>query len=117
VLARDREKHHADEYFRHLADTELVDERRKDPRIPLMSRVAVEWRDQDGTQMTASGTLEDKSSSGACIRLKEAIPVGTKLTVKGPRGELDYQVMNSRMETGYYVLGLRNNSRQINDVR
>jgi PilZ domain len=91
-----------------------MDEKRKDPRIPLMSRVAVEWQYQDGTQRTASATLEDKSRSGACIRLKEAIPVGTKLTVKGPRGELDYQVMNSRMETGYYVLGLRNHFNPIN---
>jgi PilZ domain len=85
-----------------------MDEKRKDPRIALMSRVAVEWQYQDGTQRTASATLVDKSKNGACLRLKEAIPVGTKLTVKGPRGEFAYLVMNSRLENSEYVLGLQN---------
>jgi hypothetical protein len=41
------------------------------------------WEDQNGTLQTARVRMENKSSKGACIRLRTQIPVGAKLRIQG----------------------------------
>jgi len=52
-----------------------------EPRTPVMIVVDVSWEGQSGTLQTARARMENRSISGACIRLKPRIQVGTKLRI------------------------------------
>ncbi len=52
-----------------------------EPRIPVMIVVEASWEDQSGTLQTTRARMENRSVSGACIRLKSQIKVGTKLKI------------------------------------
>jgi len=53
-----------------------------EPRIPVMIVVEATWEDQSGTPQTARARMENRSVSGACIRLRSQIKVGTKLKLQ-----------------------------------
>src|SRR5271157_251004 len=53
-----------------------------EPRIPVMIVVEATWEDQSGTLQTARARMENRSVSGACIRLRSQIKVGTKLKIQ-----------------------------------
>jgi len=52
-----------------------------EPRMPVMIVVDVSWADQNGALQTARARMENRSVSGACIRLKPPIQVDTRLQV------------------------------------
>lgn len=53
-----------------------------EPRIPVMIIVEASWEEQNGTLQTAPARMENRSVSGACIRLRSQIKVGTKLKIQ-----------------------------------
>lgn len=53
-----------------------------EPRIPVMIVVEATWEDQSGALQTARARMENRSVSGACIRLRSQIKVGTKLNIQ-----------------------------------
>jgi hypothetical protein len=57
-------------------------EHRAEPRKPLMTAIQALWEDDAGTPRVTSGKLEDSSSRGASIRVKEPIVVGSKLHLR-----------------------------------
>ncbi len=75
-----------------------MSEKRTEFRIPLMARVDVLWGDEDGTPRVAPATLEDTSHRGMSVRMKNAIRVGSHVTVKWGSEQDSGTVTNCRRE-------------------
>jgi hypothetical protein len=84
-----------------------VSEKRTESRIPLMARVDVLWGDADGTPRVAPATLEDTSHRGMSVRMKNAIRVGSHVTVKWGSEQDSGIVTNCRRDRADYVLGIQ----------
>jgi hypothetical protein len=78
-----------------------------EPRTTMWAVAEVWWEDQTGKPNRASATLEDTSLSGACIRLKTPITVGSKLTVKWHREHFSAVARNCRRDGREFLLGVR----------
>ena len=72
-----------------------------------MARVDVLWADEDGTPRVAPATLEDRSQGGMSVRMKDAIRVGSHITIKRGSEQVSGTVTNSRREKANYVLGVK----------
>ncbi len=53
-----------------------------EPRMAVMILVEASWEDQSGILQTAPARMENRSNTGACIRLKTRIEVGSQLKVQ-----------------------------------
>ena len=65
------------------------------------------WEDPTGKPYVVSATLEDTSPSGACIRLKTPITVGSRITVKWHREQFSAVTRNCRSDGREFLLGVR----------
>ena len=92
-------------------------EKRAEFRIPLMARVDVLWGDADGTPRVAPGTLEDTSHGGMSVRMKNAIRVGTHVTIKWGSEQVSGTVTNCRREKVEYVLGMKRDPDKDNEEK
>ena len=81
--------------------------RNLEPRTVLWAVAEVAWEDLTGTPNRASATLEDTSPSGACIRLKTPITVGSRITVKWHREQFSGVARNCRSDGKDFLLGVR----------
>jgi hypothetical protein len=63
-------------------------DRRVETRMLCADLVDLQWKDQAGKKRRTVANLEDISLSGACVQLEKPIPLGTKVRVTYPRGEL-----------------------------
>jgi hypothetical protein len=63
--------------------------------------------DEDGTPRVAPATLEDTSHRGMSVRIKNAIRVGSQVTVKWGSEQDSGIVTNCRGEKADYVLGIQ----------
>jgi hypothetical protein len=59
--------------------------RRAHDRKVLIARVEARWEDQAGVPCISWGVIEDISSGGIAIRLRQAVPAGRKIGIKWPR--------------------------------
>jgi len=89
------------------ADTEDMSEGGIEPRTAMWARAEVSWEDAGGAAKTAPATLEDTSLSGACIRVKAPIGVGSRLTVKWHREQFSAIARNCRRDGREFLLGVR----------
>jgi hypothetical protein len=78
-----------------------------------MARVDVLWTDETGTPRVAPAILDDKSQSGMCVRLKDAIGIGTHVTVKRGSDQVSGVVANCRRENVQYVIGVKRDDSKI----
>jgi hypothetical protein len=51
--------------------------KRRNQRTPFHSTVRVSWTDEHGSANLARGTCRDISENGICLKIPNAIPVGT----------------------------------------
>ena len=79
---------------------------RSEPRTAMMATVEVSWVDQTGTSHDVPATMEDKSASGACIRIKSQVTVGAILIVAGYREQFAGVAKYCRRERDAYLVGL-----------
>jgi len=63
-------------------------DRRVETRMLCADLVDLHWKDQQGKTRRQIVNLEDISLSGACIQLERPIPLGTKVRIMYPKGEL-----------------------------
>jgi hypothetical protein len=84
-----------------------MDGRNIEPRTVLWAVAEISWEDHTGTPYRAPATLEDISVSGACIRLKTPITVGSKVTVKWQREQFFAVARNCRSDGREFLLGVR----------
>ena len=79
----------------------------RESRIAVMMLAEVSWEDATGKLLSAPARLEDKSLSGACIRMKKQVEVGAKLRVRGRFEEFCGVVKYCRSEGWDYVVGVQ----------
>jgi hypothetical protein len=84
-----------------------MDGRNIEPRTTIWAVAEVCWEDPAGLPYHAPATLEDTSLSGACIRIKTPITVGSRLTVKWHREHFSAVARNCRRDGRDFLLGVR----------
>jgi hypothetical protein len=92
-----------------------VNEKRTEFRIPLMARVDVLWVDDDGTPRVGPATLEDTSHRGMSVRMKNAIRIGSHVTVKWGNEQDSGTVTHCRHEKADYVIGVKRDADEGHD--
>jgi hypothetical protein len=80
-----------------------------------MARVDVLWGDEDGVPRVAPATLEDTSLGGMSVRMKDAIQVGSHVTVKWGSEQASGTVTNCRREKADCVLGVKRDADEGSD--
>jgi len=65
------------------------------------------WEDDSGTSFRVPAVLEDTSRSGACVRLKRPLAVGSRITIKWHREQFPAIARNCRTDGGDFLLGVR----------
>lgn len=90
-----------------------MDGRNLEPRTVLWAVAEVFWEDPAGIPYREPATMEDTSPSGACIRLKTPISVGSKLVVKWQREQFSAVARNCRRDGRDFLLGLRRDPLQL----
>jgi len=83
-----------------------MDGRDIEPRTAIWAVAEVSWEDKSGASNHAPATLEDTSPSGACLRVKTPITVGSELTVKWHREQFSAIARNCRRDGGDFLLGV-----------
>ena len=89
------------------ADKHGMDGRNFEPRTVLWAVAEVSWEDPAGTPYREPATMEDTSPSGACIRLKTPLNVGSRLVVKWQREQFSAIARNCRKDGRDFLLGVR----------
>jgi hypothetical protein len=84
----------------------FVGYKRMNPRTGIIARVEALWVDWTGNPRVAPALLEDTSASGACVRLKEPLRVGSKVTIKWRREEFTGTVKHSKKVATDYLVGI-----------
>ena len=85
----------------------LMGDKRLVNRTNILARAEASWLDSRGTPHVAEAMLEETSPHGACLRLKEPIRVGSKITVKWMREQFSGMVRHSKREDSDYILGIQ----------
>ena len=92
---------------------------RTEPRTAMMAVVEVSWEDQFGTRHSSSAKLEDTSPSGACLRVKVPVAVGSAMRVNSYRERFSGTARYCRTDRRDFVVGVqkdRNVNRFLMDV-
>jgi hypothetical protein len=76
-------------------------------RTAVMTWVEASWEDPSGTVQTVPARMEDKSPSGACIRIKMPIGVGSKLRIKWRFEQFSGTAKYCRSEGNEYLVGVQ----------
>jgi hypothetical protein len=84
-----------------------MDDKRAEPRIPLMARVDLLWADWEKTPRVAPAILEDYSENGYSVKMHESIPVGTHVTVKRGSEQLSGVVTYCRRDKAHFLVGVK----------
>jgi hypothetical protein len=92
---------------------------RTEPRTAMMAVVEVSWEDQCGTRHTSSAKLEDTSPSGACLRVKVPVAIGSAMKVNSYRERFSGTTRYCRTDRREFVVGVqkdKNVNRFLTDV-
>ena len=84
-----------------------MDEREIEPRVLMWAVAEISWQDPGGEQCQAPATLEDTSLSGACVRLKRALAVGSVVTIRWQREQFAAVARNCQRDGRDFVVGVR----------
>jgi len=79
----------------------------RENRTAVMTWVEASWEDPSGTVQTAAARMEDKSPSGACIRIKTPIGVGAKLRIQWRFEQFSATAKYCRSEGNEYLVGVQ----------
>jgi hypothetical protein len=83
-------------------------------RTAVMILVDVSWQSPSGSPQTTSARMEDRSPSGACIRIKTPIEVGAQLRVQWRFEQFSGVCKYCRREGYEYVVGIQRDANQSN---
>ena len=78
-----------------------------EPRSAVMILVQATWEDQHGTLQTARACMENRSPSGACIRVPARIAAGTKLKIQWRWEEFNGVAKYCRTDGQEYLVGIQ----------
>jgi hypothetical protein len=80
--------------------------RRKTKRNLCAALVRIGWSEEDGSNRTEVGTLEDISATGACLHLENPIPSDITVSLHHPKGRYKGKVKYCRSQEIGYLLGI-----------
>ena len=81
-----------------------MEERRTEARMLCADIVEVTWKERSGRNRRTTGVLEDISTSGACLQLEAALPVGAEIEWRSPKREFKGVVRYCvYRDIGYFV--------------
>jgi hypothetical protein len=83
-----------------------VKQRREHDRNMCAELLAVQWTDVEGHERSEVVSLEDISTSGACIEMDDAIPAGTEVSLRYPNGEYKGKIRYCIYQDIGYFLGI-----------
>ena len=78
-----------------------------EPRTAVMILVEASWADQTGALQAVPACMEDKSTGGACIRIKTPIGVGSRLTIQGRWEQISGTAKYCRSVGKDYLVGIQ----------
>lgn len=81
-------------------------DRRFDIRIPVGDTVTLSWTDQTGQRHQGSADMADISRSGASLRSKHPVKIGTMLSLGHKNQELSGKVTHCVSNSPGYLLGI-----------
>ncbi len=76
-------------------------------RTAVMTWVEASWEDLSGTVQTVHARMEDKSPSGACIRIKMPIGVGSRLRIQWRFEQFSGTTKYCRSDGNEYLVGVQ----------
>jgi hypothetical protein len=79
----------------------------REARTAVMIVVEVSWDNPGGKVRSISARMEDKSLSGACLRVKTPIDLGAKLRIRSRFEQFSGVVRYCRRENWDYVVGIQ----------
>jgi len=81
-----------------------MEERRSEVRMLCADMLEVCWKDLAGKTRRATALLEDISTSGACLQLETAVPLGADIQWESPKQEFKGHVRYCvYREIGYFI--------------
>jgi hypothetical protein len=83
-----------------------MNDRRFDVRVPVADTVLLSWTDQTGEKQDVAADMADISRSGASVRTKHPVKVGTALSLGYQDQELPGKVRSCVSGPTGYVLGI-----------
>lgn len=83
-----------------------MDGRYIEPRKAMWAVAEITWEDDEGTSIRVPAILEDTSRSGACMRIKRPLAVGSRITVKWHREQFLAITRNCRSDGRDFLLGV-----------
>ncbi len=78
-----------------------------EPRIAVMILVKASWENETGVLQNVPARIEDRSSVGACLRLKARVGVGSKLNIQGRNEQFSGIARYCRRDGMDYVVGVQ----------
>ena len=81
-------------------------QKRQEDRNLCADLVQVGWKLEDESRHTEWATLEDISSSGACVKLDDAIPTGTVVSLRFPKESCKARVKYCVADLSGYLIGV-----------
>jgi hypothetical protein len=84
-----------------------MDGRYIEPRKTMWAVAELIWEDDQGASFRVPAILEDTSRSGACVRIKRPLAVGSRITVKWHREQFLAITRNCRSDGRDFLLGVR----------
>jgi hypothetical protein len=76
-------------------------------RTPVMTLVEASWEDSPGVWQTGTARMEDRSTGGACIRVKTAIGVGSRVRIRWRFEQFSGTAKYCRGEGKGYLVGIQ----------
>jgi len=83
-----------------------MDGRYIEPRKVMWAVAEITWEDNSGTSFRVPAILEDTSMSGACVRIKRPLAVGSRLTIRWHREQFSGIARNCRRDGRDFLLGV-----------
>ena len=80
---------------------------RHEPRDLCADLIQIRWKDSSGQAVRQWSTLEDISSSGACLQVEQPIPTETVISIEFPDNECSARVKYCVFEHTGYFLGIK----------
>jgi len=90
-----------------IADTHGMDGRYIEPRQVMWAVTEILQEDDRGPSFRVPAILEDTSKSGACLRVKRPLAIGSRLIIKWQREQWSAVARNCRQEGGDFLPGVR----------
>lgn len=84
-----------------------MDGREIEARMLMWAVAEISWEDASGQHCQASAVLEDRSTSGACVRLTRPLAVGSVVTIRWQREQFSAVARNCRRDGREFLIGVR----------